>query len=98
MPIHPTNPFKGRQYPGELIVLCVRWYLRYPLSYEHVSELMAERGVEVDASCLCRVLLERRGTEEHNTHAFIFAEQEMSSCAKDQPRIAASLRSRKDRR
>ena len=44
MPIHSTNPFKGRQYPGELIVLCVRWYLRYPLSYEHVSELMAERG------------------------------------------------------
>ena len=54
MPIHPTNPFKGRQYPGELIVLCVRWYLRYPLSYEHVSELMAERGVEVDASCIWR--------------------------------------------
>ena len=49
MPIHPTNPFKGRQYPGELIVLCVRWYLRYPLSYEHVAELLAERGVEVDA-------------------------------------------------
>ena len=54
MPIHPTNPFKGRQYPGELIVLCVRWYLRYPLSDENVSELMAERGVEVDASCIWR--------------------------------------------
>ena len=54
MPIHPHNPFKGRQYPGEVIVLCVRWYLRYPLSYEHVSELMAERGVEVDASCIWR--------------------------------------------
>jgi len=32
---------------------------------------------------LCRVLLERRGTEEDNTHAFIFTEQEMSSCAKE---------------
>jgi transposase-like protein len=32
----------------------VRWYLRYPLSYEHVSELVAERGVEVDASCIWR--------------------------------------------
>lgn len=49
MPIHPHNPFKRRQHPGELIVLCVRWYLRYPLSYEHVAELVAERGV--DASC-----------------------------------------------
>ena len=31
MPIAVTNPFKGRHYPGELILLCVRWYLRYPL-------------------------------------------------------------------
>jgi hypothetical protein len=54
MPINARNPFKGRQYPGEVIVLCVRWYLRYPLSYEHVSELVAERGVEVDASCIWR--------------------------------------------
>ena len=54
MPITPTNPFKGRQHPGELIILCVRLYLRYPLSYEHVTELMAERGVEVDASCIWR--------------------------------------------
>src|SRR6266705_6600734 len=54
MPINSHNPFKGRQYPGEVIVLCVRWYLRYPLSYEHVAELVAERGVEVDASCIWR--------------------------------------------
>jgi IS6 family transposase len=54
MPINPHNPFKGRHYPGEVIVLCVRWYLRYPLSYEHVTELVAERGVEVDASCIWR--------------------------------------------
>ena len=48
MPIGPDNPFKGRQHPGELIILCVRLYLRYPLSYEHVAELVAERGAEVD--------------------------------------------------
>src|SRR5262250_2636516 len=54
MPIAPTNPFKGRQYPGEVIVLCVRWYLRYPLAYQHVSEILAERGVEVDPSCIWR--------------------------------------------
>jgi len=45
MPITPTNPFKWRHFPGEVILLCVRWYLRYPLAYEHVSELLAERGV-----------------------------------------------------
>ena len=54
MLINAHNPFKGRQFPGEVIVLCVRWYLRYPLSYEHVAELVAERGVEVDASCIWR--------------------------------------------
>ena len=54
MPITASNPFKGRQHPGELIILCVRLYLRYPLSYEHVSELAAERGVEVDSSCIWR--------------------------------------------
>ncbi len=54
MPITPANPFKGRQYSGEVILLAVRWYLRYPLAYEHVAELLGERGLEVDASCIWR--------------------------------------------
>jgi hypothetical protein len=47
VPITEANPFKGRQYPGEVIVTAVRWYLRYPLAYEHVSELLRERGLSV---------------------------------------------------
>jgi transposase, IS6 family len=31
-----------------VIVVAVRWYLRYSLSYRDVEELLAERGVEVD--------------------------------------------------
>ena len=27
MPMAPTDPFKGRQYPGEVILTAVRWYL-----------------------------------------------------------------------
>jgi transposase, IS6 family len=54
MPIAVTNPFKWRHFPGEVILPCVRWCLRYPLAYEHVSELLAERGVEVDPSCIWR--------------------------------------------
>lgn len=54
MPIIVTNPFKGRQYPGDVILQAVPWYLRYPLAYEHVAELLAERGLEVDASCVWR--------------------------------------------
>src|SRR5919199_490991 len=54
MPILPENPFKGRQYPGDVILMAVRWYLRYPLAYEHVAELLAERGLAVDRSCVWR--------------------------------------------
>jgi hypothetical protein len=54
MPVLPENPFKGRQYPGDVILMAVRWYLRYPLAYEHVAELLAERGLAVDRSCVWR--------------------------------------------
>jgi len=54
MPISSTNPFKGRHYPGDVILSAVRWYLRYPLAYLHVSELLAERGLFVHASCIWR--------------------------------------------
>ena len=54
MPITPTNPFQGTPNAGELILLCVCWYLLYPLAYEHVPEIIAERGVVVDASCIWR--------------------------------------------
>src|SRR3954465_10625530 len=40
--------FAGFRFPPELIVLAVRWYLRYGLSYRDVEELLAERGVAVD--------------------------------------------------
>src|SRR5271169_3894619 len=29
-------------------MLCVRWYLRYSLSYRDLGEIMAERGLSVD--------------------------------------------------
>ena len=37
--------FKGHQFDQEIIVLCVRWYLRYKLSTRDLVEMMAERGV-----------------------------------------------------
>ena len=41
------NPFKWRHYEGEIILLCVRWYLRYSLSYRDLAEMMSERGLRV---------------------------------------------------
>src|SRR3982751_3557872 len=40
--------FKGRHFEAEIIVLCVRWYLRYPLSLRQLEEMMAERNLSVD--------------------------------------------------
>src|SRR3954463_1515045 len=40
--------FKGRQFEAEIIILCVRWYLRYPLSFRQLEEIMAERNLSVD--------------------------------------------------
>jgi IS6 family transposase len=42
------SAFAGFRFPPDVIVLAVRWYLRFGLSYRDVEELLAERGVEVD--------------------------------------------------
>ena len=40
--------FAGYRFPPEVILLAVRWYLRFGLSYRDLEELLAERGIEVD--------------------------------------------------
>jgi transposase, IS6 family len=47
-PVVPSSAFVGFRFPPEIIVLAVRWYLRYGLSYRDVEELLGERGIEVD--------------------------------------------------
>src|SRR5271170_6394562 len=37
--------FEGRHFDREIIVLCVRWYLRFKLSLRDLVEMMAERGL-----------------------------------------------------
>lgn len=46
--------FKYRHYQAETILLCVRWYLRYSLSYRDLEETMAERGLVVDHTTIYR--------------------------------------------
>ena len=45
-----TRPalFRGRHFEDVVIVLCVRWYLRYSLSYRDLEEMMTERGLSID--------------------------------------------------
>jgi hypothetical protein len=42
------SAFAGFRFPPDVIVVAVRWYLRFGLSYRDVEELLAERGIEVD--------------------------------------------------
>ena len=42
------SAFAGFYFPPDVIVLAVRWYLRFALSYRDVEELLADRGIEVD--------------------------------------------------
>ncbi len=49
-----ANPFKWRHFEAELILLCVRWYLRYALSYRDLEEMMRERGLQVDHTTIYR--------------------------------------------
>ncbi len=49
-----SSPFKWRHFEPTLILLCVRWYCRYQLSYRDVEEMMRERGLSVDHTTVFR--------------------------------------------
>ena len=55
---HPVqvgrSAFAGYRFPSDVILLAVRWYLRFGLSYRDLEELLAERGIEVDHVTLYR--------------------------------------------
>jgi transposase-like protein len=45
---------KRMRFPIDIILVCIRWYAAYPLSYRHLEEMMQERGVKVDHSTINR--------------------------------------------
>jgi transposase, IS6 family len=55
--IPPRSAFAGFRFPSDVIVVAVRWYLRFGLSYRDVEELLAERGVDVDHVSVYRWVL-----------------------------------------
>ena len=56
---HPVL-FKWKHFQPEVILLNVRWYCRYALSYRDLEEVMAERGLSVDHSTINRWVLQYR--------------------------------------
>ena len=51
--------FEGRHFDPEIIVLCVRWYLRFKLSFRDLVEMMAERGCRwlIPPSCVGCIIM-----------------------------------------
>ena len=43
---------QGMRFRIDVILVCIRWYAAYPLSYHHLEEMMEERG-------MCRPLLDQ---------------------------------------
>jgi transposase-like protein len=46
--------FAGRHFDREIIILCVRWYLRFKLSFRDLVEMMAERGLPLAHTTIMR--------------------------------------------
>ncbi len=52
--MNSSSPFKWRHYQSEVILVCVRWYLSYPLSYRQVVEMVNERGLDIHHTTVFR--------------------------------------------
>jgi putative transposase len=60
--------FKGVHFPQDIILMGVRWYVAYPLSYRHVEELMEERGVPIDHATIQRWVVKYSARLEEAFH------------------------------
>ena len=71
------HPFKWRHFQADIILLCVRWYLRYSLSYGDLEEMMLERGLHVDhttislGTALCTGTLEALPASSQSDKRFL---------------------------
>jgi IS6 family transposase len=52
-PVQAPSAFTGFRFPPDVILLAVRWYLRYAVSYRDLGSC-SERGIEVDHVTLFR--------------------------------------------
>jgi IS6 family transposase len=52
--MQPPLAFKWKHFQPDIILLCTRWYLRYPLSYRDLVEMMEERGLSVAHTTIMR--------------------------------------------
>ena len=49
-----SSAFKWKHYEATIILLTIRWYLKYPLSYRNLVEMMSERGLDIAHTTIMR--------------------------------------------
>jgi len=53
-PTSAQELFKGRHFDQEIIILCVRWYITFKLSFRDLVQMMAERGITLSHTTILR--------------------------------------------
>ena len=48
------NPLAGRWFEDDIILLCLRWYFRFQLSYRDLVEILGERGLPISHTTILR--------------------------------------------
>ena len=61
--------FAGRHFAREVIILCVRWYLRYKLSFRDLVDVMAERGLSLSHHHTKAALSRRELMQQSHSYA-----------------------------
>jgi len=54
IPSGSASLFRGRHFDSAIIILCVRWYITYKLSYRDLRDMMAERGIDLAHTTILR--------------------------------------------
>ena len=70
-----ANVFKWRHFQSIIILQCVRWYLKYGISYRDLEEMMSERGVSVDHTTIYRWVMRYAHELKKRSNWGIFAHQ-----------------------
>ncbi len=53
-PTSAQDLFKGRHFDQEIIILCVRWYITFKLSFRDLVQMIAERGITLSHTTILR--------------------------------------------
>jgi transposase-like protein len=85
---------KRLDYPLDVILTCVRWYVAYPLSLGHLEDMMAERGISVNHSTVHRWAIKLMPLMEK---AFRLRKRPVGTVDKDGNTIDFLLRAHRDK-